>query len=42
LSDASTPQRIEIEVPGGRVLRVDTQIDMGLLARLLAVVDPRP
>jgi transposase len=42
LSDASTSQRIEIEVPGGRVLRVDTQIDMGLLACLLAVVDPRP
>ena len=34
--------RIEIEVPCGRILRVDAEIDTGLLARLLSVVDPRP
>lgn len=39
---ARTSERIEIEVPGGRILRVDAQIDMGVLGRLLAVVDPRP
>jgi transposase len=34
--------RIEIEVPCGRILRVDAEIDTGVLARLLSVVDPRP
>jgi transposase len=34
--------RITIEVPGGRILRIDAAIDMDVLARLLAVVDPRP
>ena len=42
LTGASMLQRIEIEVPGGRVLRVDAGIDTGVLARLLSVVDPRP